>query len=291
MKAYESIKEILSFYHVHCDKPYFISSGKLIFEFPKRLFRMDFYAFCICVSGSIDLEIDNQHYKISQNGFLISAPSTIIKFVNNSKDFRMKVLFFEKNFLLKNISNPFFIENLSLFNKNSFNVVISNESSSAHLINLLDYLQQQTTRNGRFTEDIVRTIIINILLEVAVLTDEDRKENAYPTPQDNNHIFFKFNELVKENILQHKDVQYYADKLFITNKYLILIVKKATGKTPHQIIDEALLKEVCVLLSYPEKNISQIAFETGFNSTSAFGRFFKKHASISPQRYRRQQHF
>ena len=138
MKAYESIKEILSFYHVHCDKPYFISSGKLIFEFPKRLFRMDFYAFCICVSGSIDLEIDNQHYKISQNGFLISAPSTIIKFVNNSKDFRTKVLFFEKNFLLKNISNQFFIENLSLFNKNSFNVVISNESSSAHLINLLD---------------------------------------------------------------------------------------------------------------------------------------------------------
>jgi AraC-like DNA-binding protein len=59
--------------------------------------------------------------------------------------------------------------------------------------------------------------------------------------------------LVKENILQHKDVQYYADKLFITNKYLILIVKKATGKTPHQIIDEALLKEACVLLGYPEK--------------------------------------
>ena len=150
---------------------------------------MDFYAFCICVSGSIDLEIDNQHYKISQNEFLISAPSTMIKFVNNSKDFRMKVLFFEKNFLLKNISNPFFIENLSLFNKNSFNVVISNESSSTHLINLLDYLQQQTTRNGRFTEDILRTIIINILLEVAVLIDEGRKDNAYPTPQDNNHIF------------------------------------------------------------------------------------------------------
>ena len=35
-------------------------------------------------------------------------------------------------------------------------------------------------------------VIINILLEVAVLTDEDRKDNAYPTPQDNNNIFFQY---------------------------------------------------------------------------------------------------
>lgn len=85
VKAYESLNETLSFYGVRCDGSYYISSGDPIIEFPKKTFRMDFYAFCICVSGSIELEIDNQRYSISQNGFLISAPSTIIKFVKTTK--------------------------------------------------------------------------------------------------------------------------------------------------------------------------------------------------------------
>lgn len=91
-KAYESLSEILSFYGVLCNRPYYVSSGNPIIEFPEKTFRMDFYAFCICVSGNIELEIDNQRYSISQNGFLISAPSTIIKFVKTSKCLVLKLL-------------------------------------------------------------------------------------------------------------------------------------------------------------------------------------------------------
>ncbi len=289
MKAYESLNETLSFYGVRCDGAYYISSGEPIIEFPKKTFRMDFYAFCICVSGSIDLEIDNQQYSIARNGFLVSAPSTIIKFVNINKDFRMKVLFFDKTFLLKNMANPFFIEKLSLFNKSTFSVITSDEESALQLFALLNYLQKQSGRKDRFIEDIIRTIIINLLLETATLVDKERDKKT----EDNhevNSLFLKFHELLAEHISSHKDVQFYADRLFITNKYLIVVVKRATGKTPHDIINNTLLKEALVLLGNPEKTISQIASEIGFSSTSSFGRFFKKYVSLSPQEYRRQQH-
>ncbi|QNL49849.1 AraC family transcriptional regulator [Olivibacter sp. SDN3] len=288
MKAYESLQETLSFYGVKYNKPYYISSGNPIFEFPKEAFRMDFYAFCICLSGKIDLEIDNRHYCIGLNNFLVSAPATIIRFVHISKDFRMKLLFFEKNFLLKNISNPFFIEKLSLFRNRAFSIVAPEAESSLRLLTLLDYLHKQAGRQGKFIEDIVRTIIINILLEIATLVNTQRAEKTDDTEETNN-LFFKFTKLVQENATFRKDVQFYADKLFITNKYLITVVKKATGKTPHEIIDENLLKEACVLLGNPEKTIFQIALDTGFSSTSSFGRFFKKYAAISPQEYRKQQ--
>ncbi|WP_260392516.1 helix-turn-helix domain-containing protein [Empedobacter falsenii] len=55
-------------------------------------------------------------------------------------------------------------------------------------------------------------------------------------------------------------------------------------------MDEYLLKEAYVLLGYSEKTIVQIALDLGFNSSSSFGRFFKKYTSISPQQYRKQQH-
>ncbi|RBL90077.1 helix-turn-helix domain-containing protein [Chitinophaga flava] len=286
MKAYESLKETLSFYGVQCNEPYYISSGNPIFEFPKKAFRIDFYAFCICASGKMEVEIDNHTYHIGANSFLISAPSTIIRIVRFSKDFRMKLLFFDKIFLLRHIANPFFIEQLALFRNSTFSVISPGKEHSLRLFAQLNYLGQQTGRKGRFIEDIIRTIMIQLLLEIATLVDDERGEMAEDI-QETNNLFFKFTKLVQENAWHNKDVQFYADKLFISNKYLISIVKKTTGKTPHEIIDETLLKEVCVLLGNPEKTISQIALDTGFSSTSSFGRFFKKYVSISPQEYRK----
>lgn len=287
MKAYESLKETLSFYGVNSNEPYYISSGNPIFDFHKKPFRMDFYAFCICISGTIELEIDSHSYKIGVNDFLISAPSTIVHFVRHSEDFRMRILFFDKAFLLKNISHPFFIEKLGLFNDAGFQVNASSPEQSKRLFNLLNYLYEQTDRKDRFIKDIIRTIIINILLEISLVIDTHPKTSVSLNSGETKTIYHKFIQLVQQNIATHQDVQFYADHLFVNSKYLIKVVKQNSGKTPGIIIDEHLLKLVYVLLGNPEKTISQIAFEVGFSSTSSFGRFFKKKVSISPQEYRK----
>ena len=288
MKSYENLKETLAFYGVNCNEPYYISSGNSILKFPKKSFRIDFYAFCICLAGNIELEIDSNTYNINQNGFLISAPSTIIKFKKVSKDFRMKLLFFSKDFLLKNIANPFIIDKMNLFRYGSYNILEADIQQAVPLYAFLDYLQIKTFVKGKFTEEIIRTIIFIFLLEIAEIVSlegGDSKENK----KKKKELFLKFDELVKENILLYKDVGFYAKQLCISDKYLIEVVKKATGKTPHQIIDEALLKEAYVMLGNPGYSITQIADLLQFSSVSTFGRFFKKYASISPTGYRRQQ--
>lgn len=287
-RTHDSLQDTLSFFGVDCHRPYYISSGNPLFEYPSNSFRMDFYALCICTAGTIHVEIDNHTYTLSQDSLLISAPSTIIKFTEVSKDFRMKLLFFDKLFLLKNIANPFFMEKIGLFNKTSYAVLPAAKNLVLKLLKLLDYLSEVTLRTTRFTPDIIRTIIFNMLLEIAdVLAAEDRQrvENI----QETNSLYFKFTELVQQHCHQCKDVKYYADRLFISNKYLISIVKKASGKTPHEIIDENLLKEAYVLLGNPERSISDIAYAIGFNSISAFGRFFKKYAMLTPSEYRNRQ--
>ena len=287
MKSYENLKETLAFYGVNCNEPYYISSGNSILKFPKKSFRIDFYAFCICLAGNIELEIDNNTYNLNQKGFLISAPSTIIKFKKVSKDFRMKLLFFSKDFMLKNIANPFIIDKMNLFRYGSYNILEADIQQAVPLYAFLDYLKIKTSIKGKFTEEIIRTIIFNLLLEIAEIVSlegGDSKENK----KKKKELFLKFDELVKENILLYKDVGFYAKQLCISDKYLIEVVKKATGKTPHQIIDEALLKEAYVMLGNPGYSITQIADLLQFSSVSAFGRFFKKYASISPTEYRRQ---
>ncbi|WP_276964919.1 helix-turn-helix transcriptional regulator [Chryseobacterium sp.] len=285
MVTYENLHDTLSFYSIDCLQSYYISSGKPIFKFPKAPFRMDYYALCICTAGEINIEIDRQKYKIEAHSFLMAAPSTIVKFVKTSKDFTMKLLFFDKNFLIKNISNPFIIEKMNLFPKGSYSIVKTTATNSSLLQNLLDYLDKKSKKQGKFTEEIIRTIIFNLLLETAEIMEQENASNP-EKEEGKKDLYLKFSKLVRENITRERGVQFYADQLHVSNKYLIEIIKKASGKTPHEVIDEALLKEAYVMLGNPGITISEIAFELQFNSASAFGRFFKKHTTLSPSEYR-----
>lgn len=288
MNEYGSLKETLSFYGIKTNEPYYVSTGNQIFELPKKPFKMDFYTFCICTSGHIEIEIDNTKYIIEENAFLVSAPSTIVRFVSHSENFRMKILFFENTFLLKNIANPFFIEKLDLFSKGSYTVCSADCVQSKHLFILLNYLYKQKDRTDRYAKDIIRTIIINLLLEISSVIEKSGKELSISIEQNNSNLYYKFLHLVQQRVPEQRSVQYYADQLFVSNKHLIAAVKKHSGKTPHQIINEALLKVTYVLLGNPEKNIVEIAMDLGFSSSSSFGRFLKKYASISPQKFRKQ---
>ncbi len=285
---YKTIQEALSFYEINSENPYYISSGKPLLKYPEKAFRIDFYALCVCVSGSIEIEIDTEKHLFSKNGFLITAPSTYLKFRNASSDFKMKLLFFDKNYLLKNISNPFIIEKLNLFRDNKSYSIVKSDLEAKHLLNLLLYLEEKTKQSGAFKNEIIRTIIFNILLEVAEISNK-----IYPIAQNlksvRDNLFIKFKKLVEEHILEQNSVHFYAEQLCVSNKYLIEIVKKSCGKTPHEIIDEALLKEAHILLSDISLSITQIAYKLQFNSNSAFSRFFKKHTSISPSEYRKKE--
>lgn len=285
MITYENLHDTLSFYSIDCRQSYYISSGNPIFDFPDAPFRMDYYALCICTAGEISLEIDNEIYHVDAHSFLVAAPSTIVKFLKTSHDFKMKLLFFDKNFLIKNISNPFIIEKMNLFSKGSYSIVKTNEKNSELLQSLLDYLKKKSKKQGKFTEEIVRTIIFNLLLETADIMEKKTDQNS-EKEDGKKDIFLKFTAMIRENIRQHRTVQFYADQLFVSSKYLIEVIKKASGKTPHQVIDDTLLKEAYVMLGNPDITISEIAFELQFNSASAFGRFFKKHTSLSPSEYR-----
>lgn len=282
---YENIKQTLSFYNIDCTKPYYISLESEIFKFSEKQFRMDFYAFGICTAGEITLEIDNSEYTLAKNSLIISAPSTTLKFVKASEDYKMNVLLFEKNFLLKNISNPFILEKMVLFQHNSYSIFEEDQKAIAKLTSFLAYIEETGEKRGKYTDEIIRTIIFNLLLEVAEINEKDATHSA-DTDKTHSDLYLKFRQLVLDNILIDKSVQFYAKKLNVSNKYLIEIVKKSSEKTPHEIIDELLLKEAYVFLGDTELTISEIAFKLRFNSVSAFGRFFKKYASLSPSEYR-----
>lgn len=82
-------------------------------------------------------------------------------------------------------------------------------------------------------------------------------------------------------------VNYMAGQLFLSPRYLSDLLKQETGKTAMDLIHLSLIAAAKNLLRSGEKDISEIAYELGFESISYFTRLFKKQSGMTPSEFRK----
>ncbi|KJD32661.1 AraC family transcriptional regulator [Tamlana sedimentorum] len=109
-----------------------------------------------------------------------------------------------------------------------------------------------------------------------------------------NHKTFTNNQGLEQQFLQlltatlKNSVNYYAKKLNTSPQNLNAVCKKAFEKSASDIIAEFITKEIKRQLVYTSKNVSDIAFDLGFNDTSNFTKFFKRHTNLTPLQFKKE---
>ena len=96
-----------------------------------------------------------------------------------------------------------------------------------------------------------------------------------------------FIKLVHQYYTQERSVNFYASKLFISPKYLSLLVKEATGRSAARWIDHFVITEAKNLLRFSGKNIQQVAYALNFSNQSSFGKYFKHLTGMSPTEFQK----
>jgi len=81
-------------------------------------------------------------------------------------------------------------------------------------------------------------------------------------------------------------VQYFADALNISTKYLSSLLKQLTGQTMQQIIHEKLIEKAKEKLSTTRLSVSEIAYQLGFEHPQSFNKLFKSKTKQSPLDFR-----
>jgi AraC-like DNA-binding protein len=92
-------------------------------------------------------------------------------------------------------------------------------------------------------------------------------------------IVFRFKNLVEQRYLEWHKVSEYADKLTISANYLNEIIKKNTGRTAKEHIQNRLASEAKRLSFFTQLSAKEIGFKLGFNDPSHFAKFSKKFVS------------
>lgn len=84
-------------------------------------------------------------------------------------------------------------------------------------------------------------------------------------------------------------VKYFADKICLSSNYFGDMVKKETGKTPQEHIQEKVIELAKEHIIGTDETVSEIAYTLGFQYPQHLCRLFKKRMGCTPNTYRLQQ--
>ncbi|MEM6261277.1 MAG: ATP-binding protein [Bacteroidota bacterium] len=99
----------------------------------------------------------------------------------------------------------------------------------------------------------------------------------------------KFRGVILDHLQDSRlNVEFLSREMGISRTPLYHKISSLTGMSVKEFVWDVRLKKSKILLEQPILNISEIAFETGFQSHTYFSRKFKEAFGISPTAYRRQ---
>ena len=242
------------------------------------------HRFILVVEGDADFTANLKDYHMSHGMIAIIGKGCIVQLNRYSPDYRVVMLAFDDVYLPYVYSNKESNRNLEFFNTTY--VAQANDRQqqllSSMTTNLL-HVVKQGVYNQNLIGAYVSAVINYSLLIQPQWTACNGQGNSRPA-----ELFNRFLHLANANSVNQRQLQYYADRLCISKKYLCLVVKTMSGMTAKEWIDLGALNHAKVMLRRTHHTIAGISNAMGFSQDSAFSKFFKRIAGISPQQYRQQ---
>ena len=96
----------------------------------------------------------------------------------------------------------------------------------------------------------------------------------------------KFLDMVDEYGHKERELDFYADKLNITPKYLSAVITAATGRKASNLINERTIDQAKDLLVNTRMSVTDVAKEMNFKTLSDFCRYFKNSTGMQPNSFR-----
>ena len=140
--------------------------------------------------------------------------------------------------------------------------------------------------------DLIRALLLEVMhLAMKMAPTAHLRAQALNASQ---RITVSFLELLEqqfpidstEQTVELRSAIHFAPLLNVHVNHLNRAVKETTGKTTTQIIAERILMEAKVLLRNTLWSISEISYALGFVQPAHFNNFFRKHAAVSPLKFR-----
>ena len=259
------------------------SEGGFLEDFQKFL-HGHYHTHLFCHRGNIHFLFNNRKLQCKGGEFLFWFADAKVTDLTCSKNFKATALLVEKDFLNDNNPDLSWAIDALLYSKEHPVKTVTKEDKQRILSNFRNLHNRFQEFDHRFYEETLKLQMQIFILEMwhtfANVYDRHKRSLQSGT------LYDQFVKLVQENCMIEREVQFYANQLHITAKYLNHICKTNTGITASEWIQRYTKDRITILLQNKNLNISEIADEMEFSSRSFFTRYVKKLLGVTPKEYR-----
>lgn len=262
-------------------------------DYVKEPMRIPGFATILCRNGHIELDYNLDHYTLGPNSLISMGRGSIVHIRDVEWDNLDAYVFVISPDFSREINFDVNVVKTIHFQAENFTPLIDlDQHEMETLCRYLDIIHYNTVENpdAVYVKAISRSVIAAFFYQAMQFLSQ-RTQSVQPKKRpmlSRRSTYVKeFMQLVHEHHRTERSVQFYASKLFISPKYLSLMLKESTGRSAVEWIDQYVLLEAKNMLRFSGKNIQQIAYELNFSNQSSFGKYFKNLTGMSPTEFQR----
>lgn len=247
--------------------------------------RTDMYVCIFCSAGKLSCSINGENVTLSRMRSFICPPNHVVADIMMSPDFECAVICMTEGIVQASLADKMDIWTHALFVDRCYTFDI-NEDMSQYLKQFYEIVHFQITHSNPFASEVMLCLTKALLLSYCGLLTVTGQAPQDGKTSESNRLFDRFLHLLQQEEQRRHPVDYYAQKLCVTPKYLSMVCKRQSGKTALEWIHQYVTEDVRFYLTESALSIKEISNRLGFPNISFFGKYTRDKLGASPREYR-----
>jgi len=123
------------------------------------------------------------------------------------------------------------------------------------------------------------------IITAYIINQIEKETSANVSTTYHERIFNQFMKDVRTFYAKERKVNFYADRLCFSSKYMATIIKEVSGRNPSDWIRDYVLLNAKAMLNSGEYSVQQVADLLNFPNPSFFGKYFRLYVGCTPKEY------
>lgn len=230
-------------------------------------------------------------YDFSQGVLMFTGPNQVYSIHKEQKKHEVQgwMLFFHPD-LLRNTTLERNIDSFSFFSYDVHEALHLNEMEEQTITQCVNMIQKEVGAKIDYHTHKLTVSCLEVLLNFCSRYYERQFGTRY---NQNSDILSRMEVLLKSYyqsglLIQNgiPTVSYLAEKMNMSAHYLSDLLKKDTGRSALEHINDFIIDKAKKILLTSTDNVNEIAYSLGFNYPHYFSRLFKTKTGMSPVQYR-----
>lgn len=258
-------------------------------ELPKALL-LDFYKISYKKSLTGKIKYGQNYYDFDEGGLSFIAPNQVIQAAEDEKDYSGYTLLFHTDFI-RNYPLATKIKTYGFFSYLANEALFLSDKEKQIIFSVFENIKEELNSN---IDDFSQDVVISHIEVLLNYSNRFYNRQFITRKAVNNELLAQMEQLLNTYFDKEKPlikglptVEYLAEKLNVSPRYLSDMLRSLTGQSAQQHIHDKLIETAKEYLTSTNLSVSEIAYHLGFEHSQSFDKLFKKKTNITPLEFKR----